>query len=116
MVNSTIECQINYIKNNKSFLIENISIDDYKNKRIFENFKKKIINRCINNLCDKIQLTLNYEEKIIMYLTNIERNEYLIEVNKYINQKEEHLETLYIIPKYGYRYNYLIPVFFYPFY
>jgi hypothetical protein len=120
MVSYKIECQVNYIINEKSFLIENYWINDYKNKVLFEQFKKKIITKCIDNKCNKIQLTLNYEENIIMYLTDLGNHEYLVEVNKSINNKEEYVERLYIVPRYTsidrYWFPLFIPIFFYPYY
>ncbi len=113
-----IECQINYLKNEKSLFIENKIIKNYKDKYLFDLFKRKIIDTCIRYKCNKIILTLNYEETIIMYITNIRYHKYMIEVYK----KEEYLETLYYELKY-YNYNdvdyywfpMFIPMFFYPF-
>lgn len=126
MGNNKIECQINYINNDKSVLIENQIINDYKNKNEFDKFKKKIINTCISNLCDKILLTLNYEENIVMYITCIGNNEYITEVHKISSDNNnEYLETFYMISNNKYNYYQdnnlywfplLVPMFFFPFF
>ena len=88
-----IICHLEYFNNKVSLDNNKMTLDNYQNNFIFDEFKKKIIKCAIKKRANKIKLLINNEEVIEFYITFI-NNIYLVEVYNNIDNKMYYIETL----------------------